>query len=255
MSESDRRMGQSTTQGNSPSGSSSGSSSGEQTSASMRGLAEDAGRALKENVRSQQEGIADRVEGVAESVRRSADELREHEAWLADLVERGSHELTGMAETLRSNDLGQLLSRVQGFARRQPALFAGVTVAAGFALGRLAISSTSHSSGYGGRSGRSYPTSSQDTGYGDEGRYGPTYGEPGRSRTSTYGEPSSGAYGQPGAGTSGSTSGIVDPPRSTKPVGGSSYGAPSSGAGSFGSTSTAGDTARSTKPVGGEVGP
>ncbi len=90
----------------------------------------------------QKDGIADRLEGVAGAFYRSGQDLREKEAWLAQVLDKGADEMTSFAATLRSNDFNSLVGNLQNLARRQPALFMGASVAAGFALarvGRLAV--------------------------------------------------------------------------------------------------------------------
>ncbi len=92
---------------------------------------------------SQKSGLADRLEDVAKAVHRSGEQLEGHQDWAAHLVERGAAELSTLATTLRSNDLQSLLGDLGSLARRQPALFLGASMAAGFALtrvGRLAAS-------------------------------------------------------------------------------------------------------------------
>lgn len=91
----------------------------------------------------QKSQLADKLEDVAKAVHRSGAQLEGHQDWLAHLVERGAAELNSLATTLRSNDLQGLLGDLGGLARRQPALFVGASMAAGFALtriGRLAVS-------------------------------------------------------------------------------------------------------------------
>lgn len=91
----------------------------------------------------QKAGIADRMEDVAKAVHKSGEQLEGHQDWVAKLVEQGADELSSLANTLRSNDLQSLLGDLGSLARRQPALFVGASMAAGFALtriGRLAVS-------------------------------------------------------------------------------------------------------------------
>jgi uncharacterized phage infection (PIP) family protein YhgE len=77
--------------------------------------------------------------GAADSIRQGAGQLRDRQqTWLADFVDRGAEQLDRVSETLRSNDLQGLLNQLDGFARRQPALFAGASMIAGFALARMA---------------------------------------------------------------------------------------------------------------------
>ena len=92
---------------------------------------------LSDQVEHRKNGIADRLSAVAERAQSSASDLRDQEAWLGNLLGRGADELQGLAEEIRRNDVAGLLGSVEVFARRQPALFMGATVALGFALARF----------------------------------------------------------------------------------------------------------------------
>ena len=92
---------------------------------------------LSDQVERQKNGIADRLSAVAERAQTSANDLRDQEAWLGNLLGRGADELASIAEEIRRNDVPGLLGSVEVFARRQPALFMGATVALGFALTRF----------------------------------------------------------------------------------------------------------------------
>ena len=81
--------------------------------------------------------LADKLDDVAQAVHRSGEQLEGHQDWMAGLVERGADELASLASTLRGNDLKGLLGSLQDLARRQPAVFVGASMAAGFALVRL----------------------------------------------------------------------------------------------------------------------
>ena len=97
----------------------------------------------------QKSQLADKLEDVAKAVHRSGAQLEGHQDWVAHLVERGAAELSTLATTLRTNDLQSLLGDLGSLARRQPALFVGASMAAGFALtrvGRLAASAPAHAS-------------------------------------------------------------------------------------------------------------
>lgn len=97
-------------------------------------------------VNAQKQSLAERLDDVAKAVHRSGEQLEGHQDWVAGLVERGADELSAFAETMRTNDLQALLSNLEGLARRQPALFVGASLAAGFALsrvGRVAVSGAS----------------------------------------------------------------------------------------------------------------
>lgn len=95
----------------------------------------------------QKSQLADKLEDMAKAVHRSGEQLEGQQDWVAHMVERGAAELSTLATTLRTNDLQSLLSNLGGLARRQPALFVGASMAAGFALtrvGRLAVSTPAH---------------------------------------------------------------------------------------------------------------
>lgn len=62
-------------------------------------------------------------------------------------MQRGADELASFAERLHGNNLQEILSGIESFARRQPALFAGASIAAGFALTRMARVATEQATG------------------------------------------------------------------------------------------------------------
>ena len=81
--------------------------------------------------------VAGYLDDVAQAVHRSGEQLEGHQDWIAHVVERGADELGALANTLRTNDLQSLLGELGSLARRQPALFVGASMAAGFALARV----------------------------------------------------------------------------------------------------------------------
>lgn len=109
------------------------SSAGEQASSLIGQAKEQAVAAIS----SQKEGIADRIEELADAVHKSGAQFEGRQDWLASAIEQGAAELGTLATALRDNDLTSLVGQVQSIARRQPALFIGVSLAAGFAVARL----------------------------------------------------------------------------------------------------------------------
>jgi hypothetical protein len=83
---------------------------------------------------------AARTRSPADRVHASAGNLRQDEAWLADLLDDGGRQLGSLAETLKGRDVGSLIATLERFARREPAVFAAISVALGFATARLAKS-------------------------------------------------------------------------------------------------------------------
>lgn len=82
-------------------------------------------------------GIADRLEEVAESLNKSSEQFAGKQDWIAGAIARGGTELGTLANSLREIDPADLFQQVQGFARRQPALFIGASLVAGFAVARF----------------------------------------------------------------------------------------------------------------------
>jgi len=164
---------------------------------------------LARQAQAQKDNLAGRIGAVAQQVHSAADELRERESWLAELLDRGARELDHFADDFKNRDLASVAGSVENFARRQPALFMGAAVAVGFALTRLARSGLEgSSSGYGaGDQGQSRARG--DTGYGSTsgdpgstGRYGAGYVDERGDRPdvgSTWPETRTG-YGGSGAG-------------------------------------------------------
>jgi hypothetical protein len=105
----------------------------EQASSLMGTVKEKAAAAISD----QKDGLADRIDGLAGAVQESSRQFEGKQDWIAGAIERGSAELSALASSLRENDLASLLSQVKLLARRQPALFVGASLAAGFAIARL----------------------------------------------------------------------------------------------------------------------
>jgi hypothetical protein len=82
-------------------------------------------------------GIADRLDEVAESLNKSSEQFAGKQDWIAGAIARGGTELGTLASSLRETDPADLLKQVQSFARRQPGLFIGASLVAGFAVARF----------------------------------------------------------------------------------------------------------------------
>lgn len=57
--------------------------------------------------------------------------------WLSGALTKSAEGLDGLTDSLTRGDMGQSLNGLSDFARRQPAIFLGASVALGFALARV----------------------------------------------------------------------------------------------------------------------
>jgi hypothetical protein len=106
------------------------------------------------------QGLAQDVEDVAHALRASAHDLEGRDkAYVARYVQQAAGSIEQIAGTLQRQDLGDLARQVEDFARRQPGLFIGGSIAAGFALARF-LKSSSERRVHGAGSHASYPAAS-----------------------------------------------------------------------------------------------
>lgn len=83
------------------------------------------------------EYVVETMTGVAQALRQTGQHLREEgsQPMLAQYADRGAEQIEHFGGYLRRRDTSQLVTDVEGFARRQPIAFAG----GAFALGMLAV--------------------------------------------------------------------------------------------------------------------
>ena len=119
-------------------------------------LAASASEQIQEAAAEQKEAAAERVLRIADAVDRAGGELDREIPFVGDYVHRTARELKTVGTTVRDRDLRELVGVTQDFARRQPALFAGVAGLIGFAAVRFVMASTTNGAeGYGSASGGS----------------------------------------------------------------------------------------------------
>src|SRR3954465_14607353 len=96
----------------------------------------------------QQQRVAGTLNTVATALHDASRELRsQDEGPIAEYVDSAASQVEHFANTLREQDLEQLMTTTAQFARRQPALFLGAAFALGFAATRFIKSSTPSSRG------------------------------------------------------------------------------------------------------------
>jgi hypothetical protein len=111
----------------------------EQASATWSDTKEKARSALNEQQQAAAAGIGD----LADALHTAASDLgRKDNRTVSDLAEEAANGLERLSQTLRGKDLGTMVHDAEEFARREPALFLGAAVAAGFLAVRFLKSSS-----------------------------------------------------------------------------------------------------------------
>jgi len=113
---------------------------------SAKDLASKAGEKLLSSVEEQKAAGADFVSGMAGSIRRAAREFDQELPQAGHYIRLAADQIDNVSDAVRKRDLNQVVSDVQGFARRQPTAFLGAAVLAGFALVRFLKTSTAGAS-------------------------------------------------------------------------------------------------------------
>src|SRR5919205_19496 len=87
--------------------------------------------------------LSDNIKGMADAAPNPAQQFDDHgNAAVAEYIQRAAAGLEHFSETMRNRDVSALVDDVEGFARRQPAVFIGASVALGFLLTRFLKSSS-----------------------------------------------------------------------------------------------------------------
>lgn len=93
--------------------------------------------ALTDQAQASGQKLADNAQGVAASLRRAADDVQGEQAWLGAALRKSADGLEHATRSLAGGDINRALNDLNGFARRQPAVFLGASLALGFALARV----------------------------------------------------------------------------------------------------------------------
>jgi hypothetical protein len=108
----------------------------------------------------QKHAAAGQIEGLARALRKTAEQLdTQDQGPVARYVERAADGLDRLGGTLRDRDIDSLATQVQDFARRQPGVFLGGAVAAGFLVARFLKASSRSDESYSAASGDRQPGS------------------------------------------------------------------------------------------------
>ena len=113
----------------------------EQAKQQGREMAEQAKEQAAGVVENQKHSAAEQLDGVAEALRHAADDFSEEQRWLAQGTQQTAQRVDNLARTLRDNDTGELLRRVERYAREQPTVVLGGAALVGFIAARFLKSS------------------------------------------------------------------------------------------------------------------
>jgi len=89
----------------------------------------------------QKDVLAAQVGGVADAMQRAASDLEMNDGASAHYARLIADNAEKLSETIRNNNVDQLLGIAQDFGRRQPALFVGAAALLGFAASRFVLAS------------------------------------------------------------------------------------------------------------------
>lgn len=81
--------------------------------------------------------IADQSRSATAALRETASTLDGELPWMGAALNKAADGFENLTGALNKGDVGQTLEAVTAFAKRQPALFLALSVAAGFALARI----------------------------------------------------------------------------------------------------------------------
>ncbi len=97
----------------------------------------------REMAEEQKSAGAERIDAFGRAVHGAADELGKEIPGAASYIHSAADSLQGASERLRRRSVDDLLARLDGFARQQPAAAFAASVVAGLALSRF-LKSSSH---------------------------------------------------------------------------------------------------------------
>jgi hypothetical protein len=96
-----------------------------------------AGRAVGTTVETNLDRAADVLAGFASAMQRAGTEMRDEQPAAAGWIEGAADQVSRASSFLRENDMESIVAEVEGFARRQPALFIGGALVVGAFAGRF----------------------------------------------------------------------------------------------------------------------
>jgi hypothetical protein len=135
-------------------------STSEEVKERAHGLVDNAKERARSMAGEQKNLAADRVTGFADALRHASSDLEEQgQSVVSGVVRQAADGLERVSGAMRDNDMDHLVDSIEDFARRQPAVFIGSAVLAGFGIARFMKSSSER------RRGRDYAGSRYESDY------------------------------------------------------------------------------------------
>jgi hypothetical protein len=107
------------------------------TADALKDSAKDLAAHGRDMLEDQKRSGADYISGVAEALRRAAKEVDNQMPFAGNYIRTAGSQVDRFADAVRHGDLSDLVTQTQDFARRQPTLFVGLSMLAGFGVARL----------------------------------------------------------------------------------------------------------------------
>jgi hypothetical protein len=117
-------------------------------------VAVDAKKAAESKLGAGKDFAAEHLGAVAYALRHTSQQLRSEDSGITDYVEKAASKVDDVSHYLQNRTLSQLIGDVEGFARREPAVFLGGAFFAGLIGGRFLKSAAPAPSAAGSRQGR-----------------------------------------------------------------------------------------------------
>ena len=105
-------------------------------------VASEAKRAAEAKLGAGKDFAAERLGAVASALRHTSEQLRSDDSGITDYVSKAASSVDQVSHYLQTRTLSQLIGDVEGFARREPAIFLGGALLAGILGGRFLKSAT-----------------------------------------------------------------------------------------------------------------
>ncbi|RED37619.1 hypothetical protein BJ123_107193 [Rhodopseudomonas thermotolerans] len=119
----------------------------EEFAETAKDFASEAGESLKRRAYEEKQAGADYVANIADAIRRASHEFDDDLPIAGVYMRKAANKVEDISDTVQRGDLSDLVHGVQDFARRQPTVFLGLAVLAGFGAVRFLKSSAASRDG------------------------------------------------------------------------------------------------------------